>query len=198
MNRRGVRGRPRKRDGKGALEPRPARNGLHSVWSSKHVSLLKNGKSNQKPRAINGRSLAHQKLSTRQRAAIGAQLVKDEAKLAFSVSDAARVAGCSIPYVAAACRWSPEKREAVVRGITLPKAAPPKPKVITITPFSPPPEISDEYLADLIHKVGVDRVLNITCAVEKEESAPKATAPRPSLQEGWLKAHPQYAYTADA
>jgi len=145
-----------------------------------------------KPRAINGRSFAHQKLSVRQRAALGAQLVKGEAGLDLSASQAARVAGCSIPYVAAACRWSPEKRAAVVRGLLLPKPKiMPKPKVVPKPLASPAMEsgkpwfremdgkpaivvrdlLSDAALADMIRDAGVDRILSIACEIEQAAAA---------------------------
>jgi hypothetical protein len=50
----------------------------------------------------------------------------------------------------------------VIDGVSLAHAT------ITITDFPPPPVIDDVYLADLIHKVGVDRILNLACQVEKQ------------------------------
>jgi hypothetical protein len=125
--------------------------------------LLREAKSTAKPRALNGRSLAHMKLTSRQRAALGAQIAKGEIELKPSASQAARQVGVSTTYVGAACRWSPEKRAAVVRGFPMPKPkAAPKvapPKVVVM---------DDAYVADIIRSVGVDRVLNLACQVEQQ------------------------------
>lgn len=135
------------------------------------VYLLSDPKATGKP-ILKGRSFAHSKISVRQRAALGAQLVLGEITIEPTMTQAAALVGASIPYISAAYHLPSNHRASLAEGYMLPlvvesKVTPLKtvPKVVELVVVLPAPVFSDAYLADIIRTVGVNRLLDL-CEVE--------------------------------
>jgi hypothetical protein len=114
------------------------------------------------PKVITGASLAHRLLSKPQRAVIGANIADGWVRYSPSLKELAALLHVSQPYIDLARTFSPEKRDAILRGWDTQSFA-----VLLHRPRQLPlPIITDEMLESLAHTVGCERMLNAAAAVE--------------------------------
>ena len=126
--------------------------------------IVNNSKASASPRVISGRSLVHQRLNARQKAAIAASVLAGEAVIKLSARQVAAVLGTHATYIRAASQLSPEMRRSIVDGrdqISFTGLLKPSSK-----PLALPKPVSDEQLAGIVRGAGIDRVLAVACEVE--------------------------------
>jgi hypothetical protein len=119
-----------------------------------------------------GRSIAHRRLTARQRACLAADWADGNLTLLPSLQQAARLLRVSGAYAQRARKLSPPARAAIAGGrdsgsgsfTTLTLAAPKKRLAL---PFNGNRSISDGELESLAREVGADRLLAAAIAVER-------------------------------
>lgn len=119
-------------------------------------------------RVISGRGLSHRKLDKRQLAVMAANAYDGQLMVVPTMKHCAGMFGVSVTYVRLALGFSPDKREAILRGLdptsfaTLLIRKTGKTKVINT-------EITDAELIEAVRVIGTNRVLNAAVAVEAAE-----------------------------
>ena len=127
-----------------------------------------NSEANTKP-TLSGRSLAHTKLSARQKAAIAAQIALREIDFDPTLSQAALMVGASVPYASQAFHLDPERRDYIAWGLDIPiatKTPLKSPKVVNLVQSVQPVAMSDDSVVELIRKIGLERIISLACEVE--------------------------------
>jgi hypothetical protein len=82
---------------------------VYSHWKSESTT---------KPR-LSGRSLAHTKLSARQKAAIAAQIALGEIEIEPTLSQSAAMVGVSVAYASMAYHLDPDRLESIAWGLDI-------------------------------------------------------------------------------
>jgi hypothetical protein len=121
-------------------------------------------------KVITGVSVAHRQLDARQLAVLAADVADRLATFIPSQQQLARIFGVSVPYIRAAQKLSPSRRAAILRGEDSTSFAelmnPPR-QLSLAGPVIPDMKmIPDTVLENIIRVTGVERVLEIACAVE--------------------------------
>lgn len=117
-------------------------------------------------RVLSGRGLSHRRLDARQRAALAADVLAGSATIKLTARQLANLLSVSVPYIALAASLTPEKREAILKGLD------PTSFTVLLNPpavqlaLPAPRTISDAEIADMIRTAGIDRTLAVAVTVE--------------------------------
>jgi hypothetical protein len=117
-------------------------------------------------RTISGRSLVHQHLNARQKAAIAADILDGADDVKPTAVQISRMVGVSVSYIAIARKWTAAKRAAIRNGAKFPKPAPLL-KIVPTAPVVISIPVSDAEVDAMIREAGVDRILARACEIEK-------------------------------
>jgi hypothetical protein len=80
------------------------------------TSINENGSATAARRVLSGRGLAHRRLSKRQRAVLGADVVDGVVTIQPTIKQVAQLLGVSVAYIALAQEFTPERRAAIMSG----------------------------------------------------------------------------------